>query len=166
MKWQLARVNAITKRPLVYIKLCKICIWREEIATLHTSLTQWLFLSSFLRALAAERRCITGTVQSSRQGGRSGQVGLEQRPPHLLLTSHPAQLTCWKLRCKWNWVFTVRTHAVANSFLIKHFFGLFQSCLLLQGLFPLVCTLCEQRMGCNYFAFEGTSLACLFILFY
>lgn len=40
-----------------------------------------------------------------------------------------------------------------------HFFFLFlQSCLLLEAVFSLVCTLCEQRLGCHYIAFEGASL--------
>lgn len=31
----------------------------------------------------------------------------------------------------------------------------FQTCLLLNGLFPVVYTLCEQKLDCLYIAFEG-----------
>lgn len=39
----------------------------------------------------------------------------------------------------------------------KSIFSLFfhQTCLLLKGLFPLVCALCEEKLDCLYFAFEG-----------
>ncbi|TMS04030.1 Thyroid adenoma-associated protein-like protein [Larimichthys crocea] len=33
-----------------------------------------------------------------------------------------------------------------------------QTCLLLKGLFPLVCALCEEKLDCHYFAFEVFTL--------
>lgn len=43
-------------------------------------------------------------------------------------------------------------------------FSLFQTCLLLEGLFPVVRALCEQKLDCHYFAFEGASLtSCILV---
>lgn len=33
----------------------------------------------------------------------------------------------------------------------------YQTCLLLNGLFPFISTLCEEKLDCHYYVFQGTS---------
>lgn len=33
----------------------------------------------------------------------------------------------------------------------------YQTCLLLNGLFPFISALCEEKLDCHYYVFQGTS---------
>lgn len=48
-----------------------------------------------------------------------------------------------------------RFTTAALVFITESIFLPFQTCLLLKGLFPLVHDLCEEKLDCHYFAFEG-----------
>lgn len=74
--------------------------------------------------------------------------------PHVLLSPHIGGTEVNILKAK--------KHSLIVLILLTphhptHRFYLFQTCLLLEGLFPLVRALCEQKLDCHYFAFEGAS---------
>ena len=70
---------------------------------------------------------------------------------HILLSSHADEVNLAKLS-ETSFSFSCSCFSWPNpSFL----FSFLQTCLLLEGLFPLVCALCEEKLDCPYFAFEG-----------
>ena len=39
-----------------------------------------------------------------------------------------------------------------------------QGCLLLADVFPLVCTLCQEKLDCHHYMFEGNAIRSIMIL--
>lgn len=119
-------------------------------------LTEMLLLPLLLRALDAECWCSPGAVHAYSEGWR-GEAGCEQGSADLLSTSRLTQFTRGCHRSK----STGRPHQklffslCSARFHHQIIFLLFQTCLLLSGLFPLVYTLCEEKLDCHHFVFEG-----------
>lgn len=111
-----------------------------------------------LRALAAECRCSAGPVRP-RGSGRIGPAGRVPGPPDLLPTSRLTQLTPRRHAGKPPETLVRKHPGSVGAFIIiiviivTPFSS--QTCLLLEGLFPLVCALCEEKLDCHNFAFEG-----------
>lgn len=74
--------------------------------------------------------------------------------PDILLGAHPTGVNPLKLMSKTQLSFIVLAVIDESS----SSFHSFQMCLLLKGLFPLVCALCEEKVDCHYFAFEGKKI--------